>query len=357
MKSSGTIRHLKTFAVLALGLLLAGAASFPAFAYSTTTRSADRAVEIAKRSRDRVEQRGKGLKASSQALFREFAERTAELQRLLDTRERLEEAGFLAKGDPEGDARRAHINGKILMEVGALKTACDEHLASLLYALDSFDEAVAASLADTQATRSINTNYELVLEQYLKREKERFDHASGDARDALEAYRAASEDPAEKRRLLKRYNRAKRRVLQISQRRSLYEARVKVAAMNQKITGLIREKIRLEGHDVSARYRDVLASLYNTFAKIIPVAEIGGTGSQEILANLGFPHISEMRKTLEIVDDSVGKLGGVLDDMVDEVLAGLDEVKVVNDEGLSTESLSIEEELEFLRKERQAWNG
>ena len=71
------------------------------------TQSGDRAVEIAKQARDRVERNGKRLKASAHTLFKEFAERTVELQKLIDTRQRLDKAGFLAKGDPEGDARRA----------------------------------------------------------------------------------------------------------------------------------------------------------------------------------------------------------------------------------------------------------
>jgi hypothetical protein len=134
-------------------------------ATNTGTEDADRAVEIAKRSRDRVERNSNNLKASSQAVFTEFAERTATLQKLMDTRNALEAAGFLTKGDPEGDARRAHINGRILTEVGELKKVCDKNLDSLLFSLESFDAAVADSLVDTQATRSINSNYELTLDQ------------------------------------------------------------------------------------------------------------------------------------------------------------------------------------------------
>ncbi len=139
-----------------------------------TSMSADRAVEIARNSRDRVERNGKTLKATSQAVFKEFADRTVALQKLIDTRKELADAGFLTKGDPAGDARRAHINAKILTEVGELKKVCDQNLDNLLYALDTFDMAVADSLVDSQATRSINSNYGLALDQYLKHEKARF---------------------------------------------------------------------------------------------------------------------------------------------------------------------------------------
>jgi len=344
--------------VIGCGLIMIVLALAPvsyATAYSETS-SGDRAVDIAKKARDRVERNGKRLKASSHSLFKEFAERTVALQKLIDTRQRLDKAGFLAKGDPEGDARRAHINAKILVEVGELKKVTDKHLASLLSSLQSFDDAVAGSLVDCQSTRSINSNYELTLDQYLKQEKTHYEQASEDAQAALTEYQD-TDDPKLKARFLKRYNRAKKRLMRIGQRRQLYQARIKVAEMNQKISGIIREKIREEGSDISSRFRQVMADLYNTYSKIIPIAEVGGTGTPEILANLGFNNIEELRETLDIVDGAIGKLGVVLDDMVNEVLAGLGEIKVVKDSSVATESFSIEEEMEFLSKQREAWNS
>jgi len=320
------------------------------------TENADRAVEIAKRSRDRVERNSKNLKASSQVVFTEFAERTATLQKLMDTRNALEAAGFLTKGDPEGDARRAHINGRILTEVGELKKVCDKNLDNLLFSLESFDAAVAASLVDTQATRSINSNYELTLDQYLKREKNHYQEADQDAEAALMAYQDET-DVRRKNRLKKKYARAKSRLLQIRQRRNLYEARMKSADMNQKITALIREKIRTEGSDISTRFRNVMANLYNTFSKITPIAEVGGTGSPQILANLGFSNVEQLQNTLKIVDGAVEKLGTVLDDMVNDVLTGLGEIRVVKGDDVIGETLSVEEEMEFLRKQRELWSG
>jgi hypothetical protein len=335
-----------------IALLLSTAAAAPARA--SYSGSPDRAVQIARKSRTRVERSGDEVKKSSRALFKEFADRTAALQELLDTRQQLEDSGLLDKKDPAGAARRAHINGKILMEVGKLKTACDTNLSDLLRSLDRFDEAVAESLVDSQATRSINTNYELALSRFMKDEKVRFQEASVQARKALEAYQDA-ENPKEKKRLLKRYNRIKRRLLQIEQRRRLYEARVKVAAMNQQFAELVREKIRAEGSDISSEFRDLLANLYNVFAKITPVAEVGGTGTPELMANLGFPNVEELRNTLAVVNDATDKLGGVLDGMVNDVMAGLGEIRVVNTSGINSDNLSVDEEMEFLRQARIHW--
>jgi len=343
-----------------LGVLILALAFAPRHAAASAARfsseSADRAVEIARQSRDRVERNGKALKASSHEVFREFAERTVSLQKLIDTRTALEKAGFLNKGEPEGDARRAHINGKVLLEVGELKKVCDKNLNGLLHALESFDTAVAESLVDSQATRSINSNYELTLDQYLKQEKARFEQAATDAEGALKAYREEQDERAQNR-LKNRYARAKMRLIQINERRKLYEARIQAAAMNQKVTGLIREKIRTEGTDISSKFRQVMANLYIAFAKIIPIAEVGGTGNPEIFSNLGFSNLAEVHETLDVVDGAVEKLGRVLDDMVTDVLSGLGEIKVVNENGAIGESISIEEELEYLRKQREAWNG
>jgi tetratricopeptide (TPR) repeat protein len=325
---------------LVLVTATAGYGSVP----SVDIGDADRAVEIARQARDRVEISSKGVKASSDVLFKEFAERTAELQKLLDTRMNLENAGLLTKGYPMGDARRANINGKILVEVGKLKEVCDKSLDGLLRSVDS------------QATRSINSNYEIALDQYISQEKKRFERAAEAAQEALDSYRD-NRDTNEQKRLLKQYERAKKRLRQIEQRRRIYEARIKVATMNQEVSGLIREKIRADGNDVSSRFRTVMTDLYNTFAKIIPVAESGGTGSPEVLANLGFNNIEGFKNTLDIVDGATAKLSKVLDEMVNDVMSGLGEIKVIDGQSFSAEVLSVEEEMEFLRKQRQSWGG
>ncbi len=341
-------------AVAGLALVLATASASYATVDRTNIEVADRAVQIARQARDRVEMSSRGVKASSDALFKGFAERTAELQKLLDTRINLEKAGLLEKGDPMGDARRGHINGKILLEVGKLKDICDSRIDELLRSLDNFDQAVADSLVDSQATRSINSNYETALGQYVIQEKSRFELAAQSASEALEQYRDNT-DPEQRKRLLKQYQRAKKRLMQIEQRRRIYEARIKVAAMNQKVSGIIREKIRTDGSEISSKFRGVMTDLYNCFAKIIPVAESGGTGSPEVLANLGFGNIENFSDTLDVVGDATGKLNTVLECMFDDVLNGLGEIQVMDDSAMGGKTLSVEEEMEFLRKQRETW--
>lgn len=316
---------------------------------------ADRAVEIARQARDRVEYSGQSLQSASQTLFKEFAETTVKLQRLIDVRQNLEASGLLAKGDVDGDARRAHINGKILLEVSELKQACDQNLTTMLSALEQFDQAVADSLVDSQATRSINSNYELALDQYLKQGKAHYQDAAGDAESALQSYQAET-DERSKARMLKRYQRAKKRLVQISQRRNLYEARLKVAAVNQQVSGVVRQRIREQGNDIPSRFREVMAGIYNTFAKITPIAEFGGTGNPEVLGAIGFENLSELRSTLDVVDGAIGKLGTVLDDMVSDVTGALSGIQVIDGNGSTSGTLSVEEEMGFLRQQREAWN-
>lgn len=315
---------------------------------------ADRAVEIARQSRDRVERSSQGVQNASRDLFQGFAERTVELQKLLDARRELESAGFLDKDDPDGLARRAHLNGQILLEVGKLKEECDNNLPGLLGSLESFDGAVASSLVDSQATRSINSNYELALDQYLKQERGYYQKANNDAEAALNAYQH-ERDPRLKERAQNQYRMAKQRLRQIEMRRQLYEARLMASEMNQKASEKIREKIRLEGHTVPTRFRQLIASLYTTFARITPIAEVGGPGAPEIWGQLGFTNLEEMNSSLQVVDGAISKLDGVLGDMVSDVMSGLGTIQVVDEGGRADGSISVEEELEYLRKQRESW--
>lgn len=322
---------------------------------STADMSADRAVEIAKRSRDRIENSGNLLKESSGKMFFEFATRTGELQKLLDARQRLDKAGLLDKNDPLGKARRANINARIISEVGKLKAVCDENLDTLLLSLDAFDRAIADSIVDTQATRSINTNYELILKNYKGKEQKRFMAAAQRAEALLEQIRS-TQDAAAKKRLIAKYTRVKKRLTQIRQRRVLYESRLKVAAMNQKLSGKIREKIRHEGSEVPSKFRNIISGLYTSFSKVVPIAETGGTGFADTLNNFGFSNISELSDTLDIVAASTHKLNKVLDQMVGDVTDGLDDIQIMDDETIKSGAISFEKELEFIGRERQAWS-
>ncbi len=84
----------------------------PVSAENSGLANADRAVQIARQSRDLVEASSKGVQSASENLFRQFAQRTLALQKMLDTRRELEAAGFLNKNDPDGSARLAHIKKK-----------------------------------------------------------------------------------------------------------------------------------------------------------------------------------------------------------------------------------------------------
>ncbi|MCG8567025.1 MAG: hypothetical protein MI747_18280 [Desulfobacterales bacterium] len=312
----------------------------------------DRAVEIAKRARDRIEKSGSQLKSSSHQMFSQFAEKTGELQALIDTRKRLEQAGMLDPADPMGQARKVHINARIIREVGALKLICDENLDLVLNSLEGFDRAIAASVADTQATRSINSNYELILREYREKERERFEGAATQAEALLEEIQGA-DAPELKRRLTAKYARIRQRLDRIEQRRILYEARLKVAGVNQKISGMIREKIRQQ--DIPTKFRTMLTSLYTNFAKVVPVAAIGGTDLEAALGKLGFSQMSELSTTLDVMTDVNGKLSQVLNAMLSDVTQGLDGVKIVDGEALSDGAFSAEKEMEYLSKRRAQW--
>lgn len=322
---------------------------------STYVNAADRAVEIAKNSRDRIETSGSVLKQSSQKMFSEFAVRTGELQKFLDTRDRLEKAGMLSKDDPLGKSRRANINARIILEVGKLKDVCDQNIDPLLLSLESFDRAIAESIVDTQATRSISDNHELSIKNYKRAELERFNQAAETAVELLDQIRS-TQDSVIKKRLLDKYNRVKERIGQIKQRRVLYESRLKIAAMNQMLSDKIREKIREHGDEIPKKFINVISNLNNAFYKIVPIAETGGTGFADSLASFGFSNLKKLSETLDIVAASTEKLDGVLNDMVNDVLEGLDGIKSVDDDHVTTGAISYEKEMEFIGKEKAAWS-
>lgn len=325
--------------------------------------AADRAVEIARRSRDRIESSGTLLKESSRKMFSEFAVRTGSLQKLLDTRARLEKAGMLDKKDPLGRARKANIDARIILEVGALKDVCDKNLDPLLSSLESFDRSVAESIVDTQATRSISDNHELSLKTYKSSESERFARAAAAAEDLLDRIQN-TDDTNLKERLLAKYHRVKNRIRAINQRRVLYETRLKIAAMNQVLSDRTRANIRKHGAAIPQKIVDVMSDLNNIFLKLVPVAEAGGTGFADTMSSIGFTELKQLSETLDIVSDSTKKLNRVIDGMVKEVLKGFDGIQQVDDETVSNGgACSHEKEMEFIRKERAdinkkraAWN-
>lgn len=354
-KKDNCIRHWQwRVLILITGTMLFFAVAVGMAGATTGQETADRAVEIARQSKDKVERSGKLLQASSKDMFTAFAASTAEFQRLLDARQQLEDAGLLSTDDPDGRARRAHINARILTELGVLKDACDKNLDNLLGALDAFDRAVADSVVDTQATRSINSNYELSLERYLKQERQNFSHAAKNAEEALRAYENAT-DPDEKRQLQMKYTRIRKQLVQIEQRRRLYESRVKVAEMNQMLTGMIRDKIRRDGTDIPEQFRSVMTSLYTLFSKIVPVAEAGVIEGPDALAAMGFENLSQIRDILGTVSDSTEKLNHVIDGMVNEMIGGLEGIQVMDDPVMAGGVMSVEDEMAFIYEQKNKW--
>jgi len=127
--------------------------------------------------------------------------------------------------------------------------------------------------------------------------------------------------------------------------------------MNQQITGLIRDKIRQDGAEIPEKFRSVMSGLYTLFAKIVPVAEAGGTGSPDYLANMGFSNLTELNNTLGVVESSIAKLDGVLDNMVNDVLNGFDGIQIVDETGMTGAALSVEDEMDFIYSQRDQWNN
>lgn len=310
----------------------------------------DRAMEIAKKAKNNVEFSGNELKSVSDKVFKAFAEKTAELQKLMDTRKNLEEAGLLDSDDELGKARTRNLNAKILGKVAELKEIADSHLSSLLFALERFDQTVAEAISDSQATRSINSNYELNANNYLKKEKEIFAEAFENAEQYLKEC-----DNGRNQAACERYHRSKQRLERIKQRKKLYEARMLVVSNNQKFAELVRDQIKKKGPMVSSKLRKLLSNLYITFSKISPITPVVGKDSSAVFESAGFANMEKFLDTLGVVDDSLDKLNTELDTMVDGILEGFGNIAKVEGKFVTKEQFSTEEELSYLNKMKQEW--
>lgn len=315
-----------------------------------TFAAVDRAMEIAKKAKNNVEFSGNELKSTSDKVFKAFAEKTAELQKLMDTRKNLEEAGLLDPNDDLGKARTRNLNAKILGKVAELKEIADSNLSSVLFALDRFDGTVAEAISDSQATRSINSNYELNVNNYLKKEKEIF----AEALESAEKYLKEC-DNGRNKIACERYSRSKQRLERINQRKKLYKARMLVVANNQKFAELVRDQIKKKGPMVSSRLRLLLAKLYITFSKISPIAPVVGKDSSTVFESAGFANMEKFLDTVVVVDDSLDKLNIELDAMVDGVLEGFGNIAKVEGKFVTQDQFSTEEELSYLNKMKQEW--
>jgi len=316
---------------------------------SNSSAAIDRAVQIAKKARDDVEYSGKNLKYASDKVFKAFAEKTSELQKLMDTQKHLEQAGLLDSNDKLGIARKRNINAKIMECIGELKQICDENLDELLSALDRFDRTIVNSISDSQATRSINTNYELSLDKYLKKAKNRFEIAMKNARNYLRQC-----DNGKNKRACENYKRAKIRIQRINERRKLYETRMMVVTNNQKLSNAIRKQIKNKGFVISSKLRGLISKLYITFSKVSPMTVSMGNNPEASFGSIKIGSLDEFSHTLEIVDNSLSKLNNYMNKMVNDVVGGLSNISEVSGD-YSPQQFSTEEELQYLQNMRKQW--
>jgi len=320
------------------------------FINSIAYATIDRAVQIARKAKNNVEYRGKHLKAISDKVFREFALKTSELQKLLDTRKHLDQAGLLDSNDHMGKLRKRNLNAKIIANIGELKEICDNNIDALLSALDTFDRTVVQSIVDSQATRSINTNYELNLKEYIKRSSVRFDNAMQEAEKLLYDCNNGKD-----KRSCEKYNRSKLRLQRINETKKLYQTRMIVTTNNQKVSEAIRDQIKSKGFRISSKLRQLLTKLYITYSKVSPITVSDFGDSSSKFDSINFNELDAFSNQLEVVDSSITKLNGVMDSMVNEVIGGLGNISEVNGKFVNAAQISTEEELIFLQKLKKEW--
>ena len=346
LKLSNRIRRYVSVGVMTLSLTATGFV----ISQAAVLQSSDKAIRIIKQSHDRMERSSQNLMASTKPLFQEFAERSVELSKLIDARKQLDEAGLLVKGDPDGDARRIHIDARILTETGELKKFCDSHLAGILNSIANYDRAVVNSVVDSQATRSLIGNRELAMEQYIAKRSRAYAEAIQEASATLEALQNET-DPQKKKRLQKKYNNSKKRLNRHEKKKRLYESRLKMTENTEKLSKLMRDNIRNSGSEISSTLRDQLLELYQAFENAVAIVEIGpemmSSGSYN-LASMG-----ELQQMARITGPSITKLSNMLgqmtDDMISQLSTGFENAAIK-----SGESFSIEEEMNFLRTARES---
>ena len=346
LKLSGQMRRYLSVGIMAMTLT----GTCLVTSQAAVEQSSDKAIRIIKKSHDRMERSSQNLMASTKPLFQEFAERSVELSKLIDARKELDEAGLLVKGDPDGDARRIHIDARILTETGELKKFCDSHLAGILTSLANYDRAVVNSVADSQATRSMIGNRELAMEQYIAKRSAAYAEAIQDASATLEALQNET-DPAKKKRLQRKYNSSKKRLNRHEQKKQLYESRLKMAENTEKLSKLMRDNIRDSGTEISETLRGQLLELYQAFENAVAIVEVGpemmSSGSYDLAS------MNELKQMANITGPSITKLSNMLgqmtDDMINQLTNGFENAAIK-----SGEEFSIEEEMNFLRTARES---
>lgn len=312
----------------------------------------DRAVEITRRAKKDVNRSGEQLVSSSKAFFQAFAEKTSDLQNILDTKTALKNSGMLESND----AIEPNLNARFMVAVGELKESSDKHLLQLRRSLEIFEETIAKAITNTQDVKSINSNYELALKEFNKREVKKYDQAERKAMDVLEACNQGDKHACN------RYKSLKNRLMGISQQVKLYQTKVKIAQINQQLSSAVRNKIRNEGPEIAYKLRNILTQLYASFHKIADIVELGGPNLKNAITNGIFGGLStdELNANLNLATEAVEKLSSTIDSMVDSILVSLGDIASPT-EGIGTSlkgaQVSTDEELQSLAKLRERTFG
>lgn len=342
-----TVRHCFIAALLCACLVAGGPVSA-----QTALPSGDRAVDISKNARERVNRSGKQLVSSSKAFFSAFAAKTGELQDIIDTKKSLQESGML----DSNPAIEPNLNARFMTAVGGLKEACDTHVQELQQSLERFEETIGQAIADTQNVKAINSNYELALSEFKKKEQEKYDEAEKRAMKLLEACEDGDQSAC------RRYRSVKSRLMSIAQQARMYSTKVKIAQVNQQLGAALRTKIRNDGPEIAYKMRDMLTQLYASFHKIADIMEIGGPDLKRCLTEGIFGGLStdELNANLDLATQSIGKLSAHIDSMVDSILAdlgGMQSPAAGVTQNMAGAQMSAEEELNALNNLRRQMEG
>ncbi len=343
---------IKTNKKLFLWIVSSFAVLFMALAAHAQIPPGDRAVEISKRARESVNRSGKQLVSSSKAFFQAFAANTSKLQEIIDTKKALKNSGML----DSNEAIEPNLNARFMVAVGELKEACDKHILELKRSLEIFEESIAKAIVNTQDVKSINSNYELALKEFKKHEQKKYDKAEKKAMGVLEACNQGDKHACN------RYRSMKGKLMSISQQVRLYQTKVKIAQMNQRLGAAMRNKIKNDGPEIAYKMRNVLTHLYASFHKIADIMEVGGPDLKRAITHgiWGGLSTDELNENLDLAIESIEKLNSTIDTMVDSILADLDGVQSPTEgisSGLSGAQVNAEEELESLSRLRQSTFG
>ena len=312
--------------------------------------SGDRAVNLSRQARDNVNRSGKQLVSSTKAFFQAFAENTSSLQNILDTKKALKNSGML----DGNEAIEPNLNARFMIAVGDLKQDCDKHVFELKRSLELFEESIAKAITDTQDVKAINSNYELALKEFKKREQKKYDKIEKQAMDVLEACNQKDKHACSKYRNLKNMLRS------IEHQVTLYKSKVKIAQMNQQLGAAMRDKIKTHGPAISSKMRIALTKLYGVYHRLADIIEMGGPDLGRSLTRIfGGLSTGELMQNLDITTQAIDKLSDSIDEMVSSILGDIDQVQspVAGVSGLAGSQINIEEEMKSLSLLRQKTFG